>query len=86
MARRDGAPPPLAIDGDAPPVGTPPRTEGVVSGVALNQPTEEGPTLAVDPDATIPERGRREGALAIRDLDPEPPKRRTSPRFKLPKG
>jgi len=100
MAKRDEAPRPLAIDVDAPPVGAPRPTDGVVSGVALNRPTDGGPTLAVDPDetnhegayplrhphGTIPERARREGPLAIRDLDPEPPRRRTSPRFKLPKG
>jgi len=86
MAKRDEAPRPLAIDADAPPVGAPAPTDGVVSGVALNRPTDGGPTLAVDPVETIPERARREGPLAIRDLDPEPPRRRTSPRFKLPKG
>jgi len=86
MAQRDDPSTPLAIDGSEAPVGTPPQTDGVVSGVALNQSTESGPALAVDPDETIAEAGRRKGPLAIRDLDPAPERPRRSPRFRLPKS
>jgi hypothetical protein len=86
MAKRDEPTTPLAIDGHEPPVGTPERTDGVVSGVGLNQPTDGGPALALDPDETIAEERRREGPLAIRDLEPARERPRRSPRFRLPKG
>ncbi len=88
MARREDRDGQQAFDGTEPPVGTPRPGDGLVSGVALNQPTLDGPALAVEPDEAIASEPRGEGArpLAIRDMAPEPPKRRVSPRFKLPKG
>ncbi len=86
MAQRVEPSTPLAIDGSEASMGTMPRSDDVVLGVALNLPHESGPALAVDPDETIVEHERRKGPLAIRDLDPAPERPRRSPRFRLPKS
>ena len=88
MARRADEEGRQAFDGSEPPAGTPRPGDGVVAGVALNQPTQDGPPLAVDPDEPIAAEGPREGVvpLAIRDLAPAPRAPRRSPRFRLPKG